>query len=468
MHADPNAIHKMDTEYKKLHKEAISNHTGSSLIEVYTTLFPLPIHLIIFIWMSIGINYGKKMSCPTIWMFFIEFITMVLPTVFHFTMLSEYSKAKFIFYLIIFTFLLSWLFLNHNYLSSSNIKTNKILHMTFYRFMLNTYTVFCILAVDFNVFPRRFAKTETYGHGLMDIGVGCYVCSNAMLFTIPKINNMTKYSLKIVKQVLPLLVLGIGRTYFVTKSDYHHYVFEYGVHWNFFITLAFLKIINLLVLPFISTCCLTGFATILVVVYEIVLNCGLADWIMSDAPRDNIFSANREGIVSLIGYEAIFLYSLAMKWHLSIFMKKNHLINNMFILAVTASSTIALFLLTIILRYFFGVSRRLVNAGYIFWTLSISSYLLFMSIIIENSISIRLQKCKRLSEFNNVSLIIDSINNNLLLFFLVGNIVTGIINMSIFTLKMNTVFSLTILSLYMFVIYFATYQFEHFKKKIKF
>jgi len=113
----------------------------------------------------------------------------------------------------------------------------------------------------------------------MDIGVECYICSNALLFSIPKITNITNYSFKLFKQVLPLFILGIGRTYFVTKSDYHNYVFEYGVHWNFFLTLALLKTINLLILPFISSCCLSGIATILVVSYEFVLNCGLADWI---------------------------------------------------------------------------------------------------------------------------------------------------------------------------------------------
>lgn len=456
----------MDMEYKELHREAISNQTGSSFIEVYTSLLPVPIHIIIFIWMSIGTDHTKRINSLTVWTFLLEFVTMVLPTVFNLTLLSDYSVEQFLVYITIFGFAFTWLLFNHNYISSSTIKTKKNPYMTVYRFMLNTYTVFCILAVDFNVFPRRFAKTELYGHSIMDIGVGCYVCSNALLFSIPNTRNISKNVLKVFKQVLPLLVLGIGRTYFVSKADYHHYVFEYGVHWNFFMTLAFLKIINLLILPFVSTCCLSGLATILVVTYEVALHFGLADWIMSDAPRDTLFSANREGILSLLGYEAIFLYSLSMKSQLSVFMNKNCLINSMFLLIATASLSFGLFLLTFIISYIFGVSRRLANAGYVYWVLSVSAYLLFMSIMIENIITVLLHKIGQLGEFNRVSLIIDSINNNLLVFFLFANVVTGIINMYFYTLVMNTVSSLIVLSLYMFVIYFTIYILQHYKNKM--
>ena len=44
------------------------------------------------------------------------------------------------------------------------------------------FTVIAILAVDFPVvFPRRYVKTEWYGAGLMDIGVGAYVFTGAVV-----------------------------------------------------------------------------------------------------------------------------------------------------------------------------------------------------------------------------------------------------------------------------------------------
>lgn len=53
--------------------------------------------------------------------------------------------------------------------------------ITHFRAYVNLATAVCILAVDFIVFPRRFCKAETYGTGVMDIGVGAYVIANAIV-----------------------------------------------------------------------------------------------------------------------------------------------------------------------------------------------------------------------------------------------------------------------------------------------
>ncbi|XP_050425283.1 uncharacterized protein LOC126836161 [Adelges cooleyi] len=457
----------MDIEYKDLHREAISNQTGSSLIEIYMTLFSLPVHVILVAWISITTDYCIHLNELTIRKFLFEFMILIFPIILNFTIFSNYVTTQFISYFIFALFPFCYLLLNHNYLSSINIKIKRIPYISLYRFMLNTYTVFCILAVDFNIFPRRFAKTEKYGHSIMDIGVGLYVCSNALLYNTPKVHNFLNYYLKIFKQVLPLLVLGIGRSYFVSKVDYNHYVFEYGVHWNFFITLAFLKIINLMILPFISKCCLPILATVLVVFYQLSLSFGLGDWIMSDAPRDTFFSANREGIMSTFGYEAIFLYTLSVKWHMSHFIKKGFLINSLFLLLENFIIALTLFFVTISMDCLFGVSRRLANAGYVYWILSISSYLLFMSIFIENFITVLLHKYKMFNEFTGFSLIIEGVNKNLLPFFLFSNLMTGAVNMCFYTLKMNNFNSLALLSLYTCVIYITVYFLQKNKIKLK-
>ena len=63
-----------------------------------------------------------------------------------------------------------------------NVKTpERMAFITNYRALINITSCVCILAVDFVVFPRRYCKVETYGTGLMDVGVGAYVMCNAIV-----------------------------------------------------------------------------------------------------------------------------------------------------------------------------------------------------------------------------------------------------------------------------------------------
>lgn len=148
----------------------------------------------------------------------------------------------------------------------------------FVRCKLLLLTVICILSVDFTIFPRRLAKAEYYGIGLMDTGVGAFIFCLGLTTNITKNNAKRKIKLKndskstknkqssiyyyyyTFANVLPLFILGIIRMISIIAVDYHSHVSEYGIHWNFWFTMfvvAFLSeiidISNNLYIPLILT-----------------------------------------------------------------------------------------------------------------------------------------------------------------------------------------------------------------------
>ena len=81
--------------------------------------------------------------------------------------------------------------------------------LTNFRGMITYLTVFTILAVDFPIFPRRFAKTKKYGMSLMDIGTASFIFSNGIV--APEAKNRRSSLKKALISCIPLLVLGLGR-----------------------------------------------------------------------------------------------------------------------------------------------------------------------------------------------------------------------------------------------------------------
>ena len=123
------------------------------------------------------------------------------------------------------------------------------------RTWVNVFTAIAILAVDFNIFPRRFAKAETYGAGLMDVGVGCYILCHGIVAPDARYTltfSARRYLLSLlhcIKKLVPFIVLGLLRIASVQATDYQQHVSEYGVHWNFFFTIAAVKVGHTVCMP---------------------------------------------------------------------------------------------------------------------------------------------------------------------------------------------------------------------------
>jgi phosphatidylinositol glycan class W len=230
--------------------------------------------------------------------------------------------------------------------------------------------------------------------------------------------------------------------------NYHHQITEYGTQWNFFMTLSAITLFNEIFLRLIKSFTALLISTMLfLVIHESCLTMGLKQWILSDAPRLDFISGNREGVFSLMGYEVLYLSGMMISHFLP---RKNDLYRKYItILPQYILSFLFFITLTKLSEFSVGVSRRTANTGYIFWILSLT----FLTFIIIFICDVVLRFCingKAIS-VDSASLIIKAVNFNGLFFFLFGNVLTGCINLSAKTLLLNEVFGVLIILAYTFV-----------------
>lgn len=362
-------------------------------------------------------------------------------------------------------------------------------YVTVYRSQMMILTCLCILAVDFKLFPRRFAKVETWGTSLMDLGVGSFAFSMGLITARSFLRQffLGKYSyqknlISTLKGCSPVLALGVVRLVSVKLLDYQEHVTEYGVDWNFFFTLGFLPILCNLFAPFIFALSPLVTSFIVGVGYEYLLTQRrLMDFIIT-GPRVDFISDNREGIFSLLGYFSIFLNGLALG---SIILTVIPAPNNLFKLTNSREDLIksqskpstftltpmqGLLLLTVLFHaiyllgniyYPYGVSRRMANFMYVIWVSAYNSTFLMLYKAIENWVwgqpKVKFvgkkdgggnTDTRALAVGDIVPTSLRAVNTNSLVLFLVANVSTGVTNMLYDTLDSDTFSSLIVLICY--------------------
>ena len=175
-------------------------------------------------------------------------------------------------------------------------------------------TAASILAVDFPAFPRRWAKAETFGVGLMDVGVGQFVLHSALASGLSAWRRGGAAGAPL-RAAAPLLALGLGRVAAVRAAGYHEHVGEYGVHWNFFLTMAVVAALGSAFHPPPRLCAALGAA--LLALHQAALLRGSSDFVMASERSGGatvlgrLLVRNKEGVCSLPGYVALFLLARA-------------------------------------------------------------------------------------------------------------------------------------------------------------
>lgn len=195
--------------------------------------------------------------------FLLEYATIILPGILTLTILADYAV-----YILVTELLTSAVLIlmklktlrHFSFKSLSSAFSSPYPHhrhpyITLTRTFINVFTAIAILAVDFSIFPRRLAKTEIYGSGLMDLGVGVFLMSHGL--TSPEARHheppnsrgggvglvgYLRLVGRTVRGVLPLFLLGMARLLVVKYTGYQEHITEYGVHWNFFFTIATVRV----------------------------------------------------------------------------------------------------------------------------------------------------------------------------------------------------------------------------------
>ncbi|XP_054857293.1 phosphatidylinositol-glycan biosynthesis class W protein [Eublepharis macularius] len=482
---------------KLLKEDFISNLNGTSLLEISIglTLAPLCLLsrglLLILYFLHNGRPLGSRSTH-----FFLDFSVLVVPPVLCCTVLAPilpwvilciaafcaglvykiycrrttYVKVPF------------WQILS-DFLRAS-LEPEYVPSLTVFRVYVNVLTSISILAVDFPQYPRRYAKTETYGTGVMDFGVGAFVFGNAVVCPEVRlkggeVQSKFFYLARQFFAVWPLFLLGFGRLMSVKVAEYHEHTSEYGVHWNFFFTLAVVRMAASLLLSLFPVRKAWIVATTLAVVYECFLAfTPLKMFILHGSDgrgsRAGFLDANREGVFSVIGYLAIYMASVQVGLYL--LKKKRGSVREW--VGVIHSFLLAILVLFLFLHavqtYVETISRRMANLPFCVWVvahgLSLLScflvsdlVLVFAKFLVDgasvpcswNFVQLSATNKKHDLELRDGQTIpqsvcmVSAVNKNQLLYFLLANILTGLVNMMVDTIHSNTVLAMFVLHVYM-------------------
>ncbi|KAL1925212.1 uncharacterized protein VTP21DRAFT_95 [Calcarisporiella thermophila] len=406
--------------YKKEKEEWVTGHNGGPLWEISLVIATLLTSQLL--WYSL---YHRQHAPSS---FFIEFLIFAIPQLLAQTILADHTLAINLSHILASGLVFA---LSTSSRAQAPKKESKRTdpsiglrrdYISVYRAGMMLMTCAAILAVDFTIFPRRFAKTETWGVSLMDLGVGSFVFSSGVVSArvYLKPQSFGKRMWKAIQSGLALLGMGAARLAMVKGVEYQEHVTEYGVHWNFFFTLGFLP-------PFV-----TGFAAIrryvrfavvgllVAVGYQYALSKGLQAFVL-DAPRTDLISMNKEGICSFTGYLAIFL--IALEVGTLVFENQG------------SGDLKPVWAMAVGLWILFGgswrvlhidISRRMANLSYVLCTAALNTTMILLFAQVERLSPHALQKTPRL---------LSALNANGLAVFLVANVMTGLVNFSIHTLR---------------------------------
>ncbi|KAG2540438.1 hypothetical protein PVAP13_9NG553600 [Panicum virgatum] len=428
---------------KLLKEQFVSNLTGSSMSEIAVLSTIVPALVVLRKWSSrdntrrdaAKKNDDKVLPVRKDWMQYVstlvvDYLTVVLPVLLVFTVLAEWAYTCAISLIILISvyimFKRSQSHLKAGLSQSPSLRAD----ISSYRVSVVLVTCLCILAVDFKIFPRCYAKVETYGSGIMDLGVGSFLVANALVSR--QARNITSMSFRsALSSISPLVFLGFARIISTLGVDYQVHVGEYGVHWNFFFTLAAVSILTSIVRIHPKHCGLVGL--LILAGYQIWLSSGLNEYLISDKRSPDIISQNKEGVYSILGYWGMFLIGVSLGYYLFVDTKSKGKSRNTQVVKVWVLAASFWILAIILDSYIERVSRRMCNFAYV------------MLVFGQNFQVLSILTLAGFISYEKNLILEDAFNQNMLGSFLLANILTGLVNLSVDTLFASSLTAFMIL-----------------------
>ncbi|CAF1067380.1 unnamed protein product [Rotaria sordida] len=425
-------------DYRERKELFFSNLNGTNLYEVGSVMInTCATYFLCQILKSfISLSNIKKFSINN---FLFENFLIIIPLIFICTILSSLS---YLFHFILW----SIGFLIYFTKTNSTIKSIQINNNKSYSYIIELFrgqilisTCISILAVDFSIYPRRYAKTENYGYSIMDLGVGLFAIAHGTVSSEVR-NKQTNFK-ELFLENLILFLLGLIRFISIKYFSYIEHISEYGIHWNFFLTLCFMKLIGHCLLKITKNILLL---IILILIFHefILLKYFQYDnyLILSNNLRKNFFDANREGIFSLGGYVCLYLIGISLG---------KFIINNEYKQKFQQIGITCFILMIILCTISYNPSRKLCNLSYISSTTGLACMCLGCFSIIQ---WLLLRK-----GYLTESILIKNVNQKSLDTFLLANVLTGIVNLNINTIDTSKFISLFIIIIYMFIVTIYSY-----------
>ncbi|GFR00957.1 GPI-anchored wall transfer protein 1 [Trichonephila clavata] len=406
--------------------QRVLGYDGTFPGEIFSLTFFVPLCSLL-IWLIAGITHLSNRSVQ-----FLELCVLNVILLLALTLLEEKLQLVLIglgilVSILFYVFVVKYFFKKSKYVLKDISLPERNVNRDFiggYRGHLLLATAISILAVDFNFFPSRFAKTETYGWSMMDAGVGSFILLHGLCSSHGK-TFVVKHSLrKCFLSSFPLFLLGFIRLAATTA------VICYSV-------LCKVRLPSGLL------------AALTVLIHQLLLSkAGLADLVISES-RGNFFEANKEGICSLLGFVTLYFCGVQLGHIVLEARVKRKVSDYMWLLAKLI--VIGAFAWTLMYPFHEEVqpvSRRMANLPYCIWVVALTSLQLAVHLCQEIIMTILSKVLKNNCEF----LLWKAINYNGLFYFLLANLLTGLVNISMNTDESSNLKSFIILVLYLTIL----------------